>query len=83
MWGLHLFWPFHWLGWGFLGIIGLLFRLVLLGGVVALVVVLARRAAQRRDSVPREDSALETLRRRYASGEISKEEYEQKMKDLG
>jgi putative membrane protein len=30
----------------------------------------------------REDSALEILKRRYALGEISKEEYEEKRKDL-
>ena len=30
-----------------------------------------------------EDSALDTLRRRYAAGEISQEEHEQKRKVLG
>ncbi|MBI2171195.1 MAG: SHOCT domain-containing protein [Chloroflexi bacterium] len=30
----------------------------------------------------REDSALEILKRRYARGDISKEEYEEKKRDL-
>lgn len=85
MWIGHLFWPLHGLGWGLFGVFGLfglLFRWGLLAGVIVLIVVLASRAARSRGTAPRGESAEEILKRRYANGEISKEEYEQKLNDL-
>ncbi len=70
--------------WGGLG--SLLLLLLLIGLVVWLAVSLARN---RRGEVPAlparpsQDSALETLRVRYAKGEISKEQYEEMRRDLG
>ena len=40
----------------------------------------SRRADNRQTGVP--DSAMDILRRRYASGEINKEEYEEKKRTL-
>ena len=47
-------------------------------GVVFLVRFLVRQGRER----SQEDSALEILKRRYARGEIGKEEFEAKRKDL-
>jgi putative membrane protein len=50
-------------------------------GIVALVRGLSQPSGS--DSVSsRPDSALEVLKKRYARGEINKEEYEEKKKDL-
>jgi putative membrane protein len=80
MWGLGWLGLGHWAGG--LGIFGGLLRLVLLGAVVVVIVVAARNGFGRRRGGPPEDSSLEILRRRYANGEISKEEFEEKKKDL-
>ncbi len=86
MWGWHLFWPMHWFGWGVFGVLGGLGRaLFIVGAIVAVVVVFARRSRSRMDG-PTDthgESAVQILKRRYASGEIGKEEYEQKLRDLG
>jgi putative membrane protein len=67
-------------GWGwFMPIFMILFWGLIIWGVVALV----RGLGQPRDSdSSKADSALEVLKRRYARGEINKEEYEEKKKDL-
>jgi putative membrane protein len=68
--------------WGVWGI-GMMLMMLVFWGVVIVGVVLAIRwlMAQSRD--PRKtDSALDILRQRYARGEISKEEFEAKKKDL-
>jgi putative membrane protein len=57
-------------------IIGLIFWLLVLIGLVLLIKYLWEGGAKR------VDSALEILKKRYASGEISKEEFEEKKKDL-
>ncbi len=49
-------------------------------GALVLAVVLAVRALVGRS--PKEDSALEILKRRYAAGEITKEQYEEMRKLL-
>ena len=67
-------------GW-FMSIFGVLFLVLIIWPVVALI----RGAAWYRDpdsSYSRPDSALEVLKRRYARGEISREEYEGKKRDL-
>jgi putative membrane protein len=75
-------------GWGYggygnlLGWLGplvmVLFWAAAITGSVFLVRFLIRQGSGR----DREDSALEVLRRRYARGEISKEEYLEKRGDL-
>ena len=70
------------------GLGGLLFMPVLMivfwGLVICGIVVLVRNAssASSGKSTGQGDSALEILKRRYAKGEINKEEFEAKKKDL-
>ena len=67
--------PFWWLGAGF--------RVILIAavitGVVYVVRIFSRPASRRHD----EESALDILQKRYARGEITKEQYEQMKRDLG
>ncbi len=67
-------------GWMFLmPILMILFWGLVIWGIVALVRGLSgSRGADSSGA----DSALETLKKRYARGEIDKEEYEEKKKDL-
>ncbi len=77
MFGLgHMFGGFRFLGG--------LFRLAVIAAVAVGVVYAVRYGTgrSRGESGAREDSSLEILRRRYANGEISKEEFEQKKNDL-
>jgi putative membrane protein len=67
-------------GYGMMGggywIIGLIFWILVLIGLVLLIKHLWKGSAQQGDS------ALEILKKRYAKGEIKKEEFEEKKKDL-
>jgi putative membrane protein len=58
------------------GIIGLIFCILVLIGLVLLIKYLWKGSAKRGDS------AIEILKKRYASGEITKEEFEEKKKDV-
>ena len=58
------------------GIIGLIFCILVLIGLVLLIKYLWA------GSTKQGNSALEILKKRYASGEISKEEFEDKKKEL-
>lgn len=62
-------------GYGML-IFGFIFWLLILIGLVLLIKYLWEGGAKK------EESALELLKKRYARGEISKEEFEEKKKDL-
>jgi putative membrane protein len=68
--------------WGVWGI-GMILMMLVFWGVVIVGIVLGMRwlVAQGRDSRAT-DSALDILRQRYARGDISKEEFEAKKKDL-
>ena len=68
-WGMHTF------GGGFLMF---LFWGVIIGGIVLLVAGLARQGTP---AAARGESPLEILKRRYASGEIDRDEFE-RMKEL-
>ncbi len=62
-----------------------LITIIFFGLIIAAVVVLVRavtRGARFQPVSERADAALEILNSRYAKGEINKEEYEQKRKDL-
>lgn len=90
-----LIWGWHGGGWGMMGpgimggfgwmwfmpIFFIIFWGLVIWGIVALVRGLS--GSRGSDSAPpTADSALEVLKKRYARGDISKEEYEEKKKDL-
>ena len=76
-WGMH---PMGWMGgmWG----IGMMFMMLLFWILVIAAIVLGVRWLMSDQRERRTDSALEILRQRYARGEINKEEFEAKKKDL-
>ncbi len=83
-----LTWGGQYGGWGMMGGFGwmwlmpiffILFWGLVIWGIVALVRGLS---GPRGADSSKADSALEVLRKRYARGEINKEEYEEKKKDL-
>lgn len=61
-----------------MGIIILIFWILIIVGIVLLIKYLWEGGAPRGGT----ESALDVLRKRYARGEISKEEFEEKKKDL-
>ena len=77
MMGLGMMGGFGW-GW-FMPIIMIVFWGLVIWGIVALV-----RGVSAGSTGPsaQTDSALEILKRRYARGEITKQEYEERKKDL-
>lgn len=69
-------------GFGFMWLMPI-FWIAILGLIIwAIVAVVGRSGESRGQGSPKTDSALEILKQRYARGEISKEEYEQKKKDI-
>ena len=80
-------------GWGMMGsgmmggfgwmVIMPVLGIIVLGLIIWAVVVAVRGSSESRSSdSSKVDSALEVLKRRYARGEITKEEYQEKKKDL-
>jgi putative membrane protein len=59
-------------------ILGAIFWILILVGLVLLIKYLWEGAGAKRA----QESALEILKKRYAKGEINKEEFEEKKKDL-
>lgn len=74
-WGMH---PMWWGAWGF----GMMLMMLLFWVLVIVGVVVGIRWLVGQGKELRSDSALEVLRQRYARGEINKEEFEAKKKDL-
>jgi putative membrane protein len=73
-WGMHPMWGV----WG----IGMMLIMLLFWGLVIVAVVLGIRWLISQGKETRSDSALEILRQRYARGEINREEFEARKKDL-
>ncbi len=74
----------HNAGFGLLGsAISLVFWIVIIFAIVWAVKAIASGGGFRHDMhLPQEDSAMKILKERYAKGEIGKEEFEAKKKDL-
>ncbi|MBI1736539.1 MAG: SHOCT domain-containing protein [Candidatus Rokubacteria bacterium] len=77
-----------WWMWGAGGIVMMLGMLLFWAAVIAALVVgvrwLVREGRDAREPrQPAPDSALQILRERYARGDISREEFEQRKRDLG
>lgn len=58
--------------------LGLIFWILIIIGLVLLIKYLWEHSGAKKE----EESALEILKKRYVRGEISKEEFEEKKKDL-
>ena len=71
---MHQYW---WGMWWFGPIFMLLFWVVVIIGIVVLIKWIVGQTGSKA-----EESALEILKKRYARGEISKEEFEAKKKDI-
>ena len=74
-WGMH---PMMWGAWG----MGMMFMMFLFWALIIVGSILLIRWLLGQGRESRADSALEILRQRYARGEINKEEFETKKKDL-
>jgi putative membrane protein len=89
--GAILGWPYRdWdrmgpgmmLGFGWMGLMPILW-IAFLGLIVWAIVAAVRSLGESKGSnSSKADTALEVLKKRYARGEISKEEYEEKKRDL-
>ena len=75
--GMH---PMGWM-WGAWGI-GMMLLMLAFWGVVIVGLVLGIRWLVSQGKESRSDSALDILRQRYARGEINKDEFEAKKRDL-
>ena len=76
-WGMH---PMSWM-WGAWGLGMMVMMLVFWGAVIIGIVVAIRWLAAHGDR-SRSDRALDILRERYARGDINKDEFEAKQRDL-
>lgn len=76
-WGMH---PMSWM-WGAWGL-GMMLMMLVFWGVVIAGIVVAIRWLTSAGGGSKPDRALEILRERYARGEINRDEFEAKQRDL-
>ena len=79
--GYGMMGPFVFGGYGGMILMPIL-GLALVGLIIWAVVAATQRSGDSGGSSHKSDTALDILKRRYASGEITKEEFEQKKKDI-
>jgi putative membrane protein len=79
----HDFWAMYpmWGMWGAWGI-GMMFMMLVFWGLIILGLVLGIRWLVTQGREPWSDAALDILRQRYARGEIDKEEFDVRKRDL-
>jgi putative membrane protein len=76
---MHYYGGMGWIGW----LIFFFFALLIAAAIVLFVYLISRSSSQRtRSNPPREEDALEILRRRYAKGDITKEQYDEMREHL-
>lgn len=80
-WGESCQWGWPMAPWG-MGWFGGIAMVVFWVAVIVGIVLLIRWLVTSPGHAQREESALEILKKRYARGEISKEEFEEKKRDL-
>jgi len=68
--------------WGFGWWWMMIFWTAVIIGLIFLIKWIFEKGKTDRSTSPTEESALDILKKRYAKGEINKEEFEQKKKDL-
>jgi putative membrane protein len=73
-WGMHPMWG----AWG----IGMMFMMLVFWGLIVVGLVLGIRWLVTQGRESRSDPALDILRQRYARGEIDKEDFEARKRDL-
>ena len=79
MFGMHNYGMMNGYGMGYgTGILGLIFSILVIIGLVLLIKYLWESGGGKRE----QESVLEIIKKRYARGEINKEEFEEKKKDL-
>ncbi len=71
------------MGWGWMAPLGMFVWIVVLALIVAGVVWLFRTMTSRSVDLGRRSSALDVLEERYVRGEIKRDEYLEKRRDLG
>lgn len=76
--GMHPMWGM----WGAWGVVMMLMMLVFWGAVIVGIVLAIRWLVNQGKEARPADAALDILRQRYARGDISKEEFEAKKRDL-
>jgi len=75
----------NWNGWGMgssMGWFGWIFMILFWGLIIGLVILLIQRLTDQGKNRENNNSALDILKKRYAQGEIDKQEFEEKKKDL-
>lgn len=64
------------------GIAMMIFWVIVLGAIVWVAIAVSRNAGQNQ-AAPRSETPLDVLRRRFAAGEINKEQFEEMKRALG
>ncbi len=77
--GPHMMWGNGWAGW----IFGPLMMLLVIAGIVAAVVIVARSVGHGSHGPAPGPAPLDILKQRFARGEIDKDEYEERRRLLG
>jgi putative membrane protein len=83
MWGWPNMMGGYFGGMGWIGmILGFIFFIAIIAGIILFIVWIVKRTIHSQIEPKTESKALETLKERYAKGEITKEQYEEINKDL-